>query len=65
MIARIRTVYGDQLYIDTGDLARARQRGRKLIPIRDKSGGRLSPPGEGELMLHLDNIAPADGPTER
>jgi hypothetical protein len=64
MIARILTVHGDRLYIDTGDLARARQLGRKLIPIRDSSGARISRPGEGELLLHLDNIAPSDGPTE-
>jgi hypothetical protein len=57
MIARIRTVQGDRLYIDTGDLARARQRGRKLIPIRDTAGARVSRPGEGELLLHVDNIA--------
>jgi len=42
MIARIRTVWGDLLYIDTDDLDRARQRGRKLIPIRDRSGRRVS-----------------------
>lgn len=61
MIARISTVQGDQLWIDTEDLARARQRGRKLIPIRDGTGTRVSQPGAGELMLHVDNIAGADG----
>jgi hypothetical protein len=61
MIARIRTVQGDQLYIDPGDRDRARQRGRKLIPIRDKTGSRLSWPGEGDLLLHVDNIATAGG----
>jgi hypothetical protein len=61
MIARIRTVEGDRLYIDTEDLARARQHRRKLIPIRDKVGARISRPGEGELMLHVDNIAGGDG----
>ena len=61
MIARIRTVQGDRLCIDTGDLARARQRGRKLIPIRDEAGARVSRPGEGDLLLHVDNIAGGDG----
>lgn len=61
MIARIRTVEGDRLYIDTHDLARARRRGRKLIPIRDKGGARMSRPGDGELMLHVDKIASGDG----
>jgi hypothetical protein len=57
MIARIRTVDGDRLYIDTDDLAHARRRGRKLIPIRDKTGARVSRRGEGDLLLHVDNIA--------
>ena len=61
MIACIRTVDGDRLYIDTEDLARARQHGRKLIPIRDNAGARVSRPGDGELMLHVDNIASGDG----
>jgi len=56
MIARIRNVEGE-----TGDLVRARQRGRKLIPIRDRGGARVSQPGAGELLLHLDNIADAAG----
>jgi hypothetical protein len=57
MIARIRTVDGGRLYIDTDDLARARERGGKLIPIRDKNGARKSRRGEGDLLLHVDNIA--------
>ena len=61
MIARIRTVQGDRIYIDTGDLDRARQRGRKLIPIRDRTGARVSRPGDGELLLHVDNIADGGG----
>jgi hypothetical protein len=61
MIARIRTVDGDRLNIDTEDLARARQHGRKLIPIRDKAGARVSRPGEGDVLLHVDNIAGGDG----
>jgi hypothetical protein len=61
MITRICTVHGDRLYIDTGDLARAWQRGRKLIPIRDSNGARVSRPGAGELLLQLDNIADAAG----
>jgi hypothetical protein len=61
MIARIRTVDGDRLYIDTDDLARARERGRKLIPIRDKNGARKSRHGAGDLLLHVDNIAVGDG----
>jgi hypothetical protein len=56
MIARIRTVWGDLLYIDTDDLDRARQRGRKLIPIRDRSGRRVSRRGEGDLLVLIDNI---------
>jgi hypothetical protein len=61
MIARIRTVDGDRLYIDTDDRARARERGRKLIPIRDKNGARKSRHGEGDLLLHVDSIAVGDG----
>ena len=61
MIAPIRTVWGDRLWIDTDDLARARERGRKLIPIRDKAGARVSRHGEGDLLLHVDNIADGDG----
>jgi hypothetical protein len=57
MIARIRTVWGDRLYIDTGDLDRARRRGRKLIPIRDRNGRRKSIRGAGEPLLLIDNIA--------
>jgi hypothetical protein len=60
MIVRIRTVYGDRLWIDTGDLDRARQRGRNLIPIRGSTGARVSRPGDGEQMLHVDNIAATD-----
>lgn len=57
MIARIRTVHGDRLYINTDDLARALERGRKLIPIRDKNGARRSRRYTGDLLLHVDNIA--------
>jgi hypothetical protein len=60
MIARIRTVYDDRLYIDTDDLARARERGRKLIPIRNKAGARRYRNGDGDLLLHIDNIASGD-----
>ena len=51
MIARIRTVHGDRLYIDTDDLARALERGRKLIPTRDKNGARRSRRGASNLLL--------------
>jgi hypothetical protein len=61
MIARIRTVHGDRLYIDTDDLARALERGRKLILIRDKNGARKSQRGAGDLLLHVDNIPDGDG----
>ena len=61
MIARIRSVQGDQLRSDTGDPARARQRGRTPIPLRDRGGAAVSQPGTGELLLHLDNIADAAG----
>ena len=61
MIARIRTVHGDRLYIDTDDLARALERGRKLIPTRDKNGARRSRRGAGDLLLHVDNIAHGGG----
>ena len=62
MIARIRTVYGACCTIDTDDLARARQRGRKLIPIRNEAGGRMSRRGDGDLLLHIDNIATGGTP---
>jgi hypothetical protein len=69
MIIRIRTVYDDRLRIDSEDLARARGCGRKLIPIRDRSGARRyrnfdSLPrirSGGDLLLHIDNIAGGDG----
>ena len=57
MIARIRLVDGDHVYIDTDDLDHARQRGRKVIPIRDRVGRRKSRCGEGDLLLLIDNIA--------
>jgi len=46
MMARVRLIDGDHVTIDTDDLDRARQRGRKLIPIRDKRGCRVSRRGE-------------------
>jgi hypothetical protein len=61
MITRIYSVRGDRLYIDTSDLARARQRGRKLIPSDDSGGARVSRPGARELLLQVDNIADAAG----
>jgi hypothetical protein len=61
MIARIRTVQGDWLYIETEDLFRARQRGRKLIPIRDRRGRRMSRSGDGDLLLLIDNIVDGGG----
>ena len=61
MIVRIRTVYGDRLWIDDEDLVRARRRGRKLIPIRDRSGARRYRNGNGDLLLHVANIASGDG----
>jgi hypothetical protein len=56
MIVPVRLIEGDHVYIDTDDLDRARQRGRKLIPIRDRKGRRKSIRGEGDLLLHVDNI---------
>ena len=44
MIARIYSLHNDRLYIGTGDPVRARQRGRKLIPIRDSGGVRVWQP---------------------
>jgi hypothetical protein len=61
MIARVRLVWGDHVTIDTADLDRARQRGRKLIPMRDRQGRRKSRPGIGDLLLHIDNIADGGG----
>jgi hypothetical protein len=61
MIILIRTVYGDHCHIDTDDLERAQRRGRKLIPIRDGNGTRMSRP-DGDLLLHIDNIADGGGP---
>jgi hypothetical protein len=61
MIARVRLADGDHVTIDTDDLDRARQRGRKLIPIRDKKGRRKSIHGEGDLLLLVDNIADGGG----
>jgi hypothetical protein len=61
MIARVRLADGDRVYIDTGDLHRARRRGCKLIPIRDRTGARVSQPDGGDLLLHVDNIASGDG----
>jgi hypothetical protein len=57
MIIRVRLIDGNHVTIDTDDLDRARQRGRKLIPIRDKKGRRKSLRGEGDLLLLTDNIA--------
>jgi len=69
MIIRIRTVYDDGLWIDSEDLARARGRDRKLMPIRDRSGARRYRNFDslhrirsgGDLLLHIDNIAGGDG----
>jgi hypothetical protein len=61
MIVPIRTVYGDRLWIDDEDLVRARRRGRKLIPIRDGSGARRYRNGDGDLLLHIDNITREHG----
>ena len=69
MIIRTRTVYGDRLWIDSDGLARARRRGCKLIPIRDRSGARRYRKGDslprtrsgGDLLLHIDNIAGGNG----
>jgi hypothetical protein len=60
MIIRIRTVYDDRLWIDSEDPARVRGRGRKLILIRDRSGARRYRNGDGNLLLHIDNIAGGD-----
>jgi hypothetical protein len=61
MIARVRLVDGDRVYIDTDDLDLAQQRGHKLIPIRDMKGRRKSIRGEGEPLLLIENIADGGG----
>ena len=61
MTARVRLAHGNDVYIDTDDLDRARQRGRKLIPIRHRKGRRQPLHGEGDLLLLIDNMVDGDG----
>jgi hypothetical protein len=48
MIARVRLVWGNHVYIDTTDLDRAHRLGRKLIYLRNRQRRVRTQRGSGE-----------------